>query len=230
MSGNSRRRPPRVSRRERADALAGQAGMVGARVRAFHAREVALYFAAVMAVALGSISRGRRHVRRRVAALWLLVPGGISVGVLCAPRAALGAHDALPRDQPSHRHADRRRAADDLQHSLPVVPRPPARPADGTVIFRSRSPATSAPRISLWPHARPWRAATPSRCCALCRMRRASQRPLSRRCCGRSDELQWPVAERISAGQRAPPPCGRGSRVRIVMSEPFPFEPFPVPR
>ena len=160
-------------------------------VRAFHVRKVALYFALFMAWRFASIVvDGGTLLSASLAALWLLVPGGISVGVLCGLALALRAHHALPHHE--------RRVLMQFGVALPMTFNVPFRIigaaelktyADGTGdIPLALTGKERAAYLLLWPHARPWRAAAPSRCCAPCRMRSASPRLLSKALLAASDE------------------------------------------
>jgi hypothetical protein len=131
-------------------------------VRAFHVRKVALYFVLFMAWHFASnIADGAALATASVAALWLLVPGGLSVAVLCG-LAMLYARTTRYR-------VTTRRVLMQFGVALPITLNVPLRIV-GSASLKSYADGTGdiplvvtgkerAAYLLLWPHVRPWKLA-----------------------------------------------------------------------
>lgn len=131
-------------------------------VRAFHVRKVALYFALFMAWRFGAtMADGGTLLAATIAALWLLLPAGISVGLLCG-LAMLYARTTRYR-------FTSKRVVMQFGVALPMTFNVPFRIVgsaglktykDGTGdIPLALTGKDRAAYLLLWPFARPWRMA-----------------------------------------------------------------------
>lgn len=177
-------------------------------VRAFHVRKVSLYFALFMGWRLGSIvADGGKLIDATLAALWLLVPGGISVGVLCGL--------ALLYARTTRYRITSRRVIMQFGVALPMTFNVPFRIiaaaelktyTDGTGdIPLALTGKERAAYFLLWPFARPWRAArTEPMLRAVPHAKRVAEL-LSKALLDASNEFGPPVAAAEQSPVTAPP-------------------------
>lgn len=131
-------------------------------VRAFHVRKVALYFALFMAWHFAaSVADGAAVASAGIAALWLLIPGALSVAVLCGL--------ALMYARTTRYRVTSRRVLMQFGVALPITLNVPLRIV-GSASLKSYSDGTGdiplaltgkerAAYLLLWPHVRPWKLA-----------------------------------------------------------------------